>query len=260
MKNSLPVFALIVTACAATLAHGAPAETAAASAESPGLLKKIFGSRQGQRVTFAPAAKPAPEAAPQAAPKAAPAAPKAPKAPAAKPTGKPKKKAAAKVKATDDGDAAPAAKPGKKGTKPAGKPAAAPAAPAAEPDASATPAPAPDVVAPPPAAPPTGKKTRKGKVPAIAAAPSVGGAAPGAGDAEAKEQARFDEVKAKAAADPEVVELKTKADAAVFDEEGKNAQRAYNKALFHQMRKLDGGLEERVNAMEAAILKRLDEK
>ena len=71
MKNTLPVFAVIVTACAVTLAQGAPAETAAAapapraaSAESPGLLKKIFGSRQGQRVTFPPAATPAPKIAP----------------------------------------------------------------------------------------------------------------------------------------------------------------------------------------------------
>jgi hypothetical protein len=86
------------------------------------------------------------------------------------------------------------------------------------------------------------------------------GSAPGAGDAEAKEAARFEEVKAKASADPAVAELKAKADAAVFDEEGKNAQRAYNKALFDQMRKIDGGLENRINSYEAAILKKLDEK
>ena len=53
--------------------------------------------------------------------------------------------------------------------------------------------------------------------------------------------------------------LKTKADASAFDEEGKNAQRAYNKALFEQMRKLDSSLEGRINSMEALILKKLNE-
>lgn len=238
MKNTLPVFAVIFTTCAASVAHAAPATSGAAPAESPGLLKKIFGSRQGQRVTFAPE--------PKAEPKAA---PTAPAAPTAKPKVKPRKKTVAKANASGSDDA-PAAGKTAKGTKPAAAPK--PAAPAAEPDASATPAPAPDVVAPPPVAPSAAKKKGKGKAPAAAVAPEDA-------DAEAKELARYEEVKAKAAAEPGVAELKTKADAAVFDEEGKNAQRAYNKALFEQMRKLDGSLEGRINAMEAAILKKLAE-
>jgi len=235
MRNTLSTFAVIFTTCAASVAHGAPATSGAAPAESPGLLKKIFGSRQGQRVTFAPA--------PKAEPKAAPPAP-------AKPKVKPKKKSVTKAKASGSADAPT--------TDQTAKPADAPqpAAPPAEPDASATPAPAPDVVAPPPVAPSAGKKKGKGKAPAAAPAVAV---APADADAEAKEQARFDEVKAKATTDPGVAELKTKADASAFDEEGKNAQRAYNKALFEQMRKLDSSLEGRINSMEALILKKLDE-
>ncbi|KAB2647980.1 MAG: hypothetical protein DVB27_02050 [Verrucomicrobia bacterium] len=244
MRNTLSTFAVIFTTCAASVAHGAPATSGAAPAESPGLLKKIFGSRQGQRVTFAPA--------PKAEPKAAPPAP-------AKPKVKPKKKSVTKAKASGSADAPT--------TDQTAKPADAPqpASPPVEPDASATPAPAPDVVAPPPVAPPVapprvapsaGKKKGKGKAPAAAPAVAV---APADADAEAKEQARFDEVKAKATIDPGVAELKTKADASAFDEEGKNAQRAYNKALFEQMRKLDSSLEGRINSMEALILKKLNE-
>jgi len=242
MRNTLSTFAVIFTTCAASVAHGAPATSGAAPAESPGLLKKIFGSRQGQRVTFAPD--------PKAEPKAA---PTAPATPTAKPKVKPKKKSVAKAKASGSDDA-PTTGETAKGTKPAAAPK--PAAPPAEPDASATPAPAPDVVAPPPVAPSAGKKKGKGKAPAAAPAVAV---APADADAEAKEQARFDEVKAKATTDPGVAELKTKADASAFDEEGKNAQRAYNKALFEQMRKLDSSLEGRINSMEALILKKLDE-
>ena len=243
MRNTLSTFVVIFTTCAASVAHGAPATSGAAPAESPGLLKKIFGSRQGQRVTFAPA--------PKAEPKAA---PTAPAPPTAKPKVKPKKKSVTKAKASGSADAPT--------TDQTAKPADAPqpAAPPVEPDASATPAPAPDVVAPPPVAPrvapSAGKKKGKGKAPAAAPAVAV---APADADAEAKEQARFDEVKAKATADPGVAELKTKADASAFDEEGKNAQRAYNKALFEQMRKLDSSLEGRINSMEALILKKLNE-
>jgi hypothetical protein len=77
------------------------------------------------------------------------------------------------------------------------------------------------------------------------------------GDANDIEKAKYDEVKARASADPRVKELKEKADAALTDEEGRKALRAYNKALFQKMRSLDGSIKTRIDEMEAAVMKRL---
>lgn len=79
-------------------------------------------------------------------------------------------------------------------------------------------------------------------------------------DPEVREKALFDAAKAKASEDPEVVELKAKADGAVTDDDARSAQRAYNKALYAKMRELDGSISRRIKEMEAAVLKRLDSK
>ncbi len=60
--------------------------------------------------------------------------------------------------------------------------------------------------------------------------------------------------------DPEVQALKQKADEAVTDDEANKAQRAYNKALFAKMRKLDPLIKERIDRMEAAMMKRLNDQ
>ena len=57
--------------------------------------------------------------------------------------------------------------------------------------------------------------------------------------------------------DPHVKSLKAAADDATTDEASRKALRAYNQALFDKMRQLDGSLRERIDRMEAAILKRL---
>ena len=77
-------------------------------------------------------------------------------------------------------------------------------------------------------------------------------------DPETAERNRFDHAKARALEDPAVQELKAKADSAVTDEEGKKALRAYNKALFNKMRKIDDGLKDRIDIMESVILKHLE--
>ena len=78
-------------------------------------------------------------------------------------------------------------------------------------------------------------------------------------DAETKEKYRFEIAKAKAMEDAQVKGLKAKADEAASDEESRTALRAYNKALFEKIRRIDSGVSERATRMEAAILRRLSE-
>jgi hypothetical protein len=76
---------------------------------------------------------------------------------------------------------------------------------------------------------------------------------------EGQEKWKYDEARAKAAQDQEVRTLKEKADAAANEEEGRRALRAYNKALFDKMRAIDPTIKERIDAMEAGVMKRLGE-
>ena len=262
MQKPLPVFLAILGLCAAAVAQDAPAKkpayvptatpspaaTTGAESEkkSPGVLKMLFGSRQ-QRPPVAP--QPAP------APKVAVATP-APAKPNPEPEAAPKPKIAKTKpgKKPVTAAAAPLSKKGKSKSNPA-EPEPEPAVAKTEPPAAV-----PDKPEPPtPPAPAPIKKGRKGKTAPTAAAPQ-GVEPPADADPEAKEKFHFDDVKAKAAEDPDVMELKAKAVSAVSDEEARSAQRAYNKALFSKMRKIDGSLDERINSMEAAILKRLDAK
>jgi DnaK suppressor protein len=82
---------------------------------------------------------------------------------------------------------------------------------------------------------------------------------PADADPDVKEKYRFEQAKAKAMEDSQVKSLKAKADDASTDEESRKALRAYNKALFEKIRKIDNGVSERADRLEAAILKRLSE-
>lgn len=82
---------------------------------------------------------------------------------------------------------------------------------------------------------------------------------PADADAEVKEKFRFDQARAKAGEDPQVKVLKQKADEASTDDESRKALRAYNKALFEKIRKIDSSVSDRATRLEAAILKRLSE-
>ncbi|MDP9291321.1 MAG: hypothetical protein M3O82_03030 [Verrucomicrobiota bacterium] len=77
-------------------------------------------------------------------------------------------------------------------------------------------------------------------------------------EVEAKEKARYREVRTKALEDQHVAELKEKSDNADSDDKTRAAAKAYYKALFGQMRKLDGSLKNRIDRMEAATYRRLD--
>ncbi len=269
MQKSLPTFLAILGLGAAALAQDAPAKPAAKKTafvptatpspaatpstepekKSPGVLQILFGSRQ-RRPPVADKPAPAPKV---AAATPAPATPK----PSATPAPKPKI-------AKADADTSPpptTARPHKKKHSPKAKPADAEPEPAVV--KTEPPTTAPEKTEPPtpptPPAPAPIKKGRKGKN-ATVVAPHEAVEPPADADPETKEKFHFEQAKAKAAADPEVMELKAKADSAVSDEDARSAQRAYNKALFGRMRKIDGSLDERINSMEAAILKRLDAK
>jgi len=80
------------------------------------------------------------------------------------------------------------------------------------------------------------------------------------GDPNAIEKAKYNEVKVRASEDSHIKELKEKADNAPADEEGRKALRAYNRALFEKMRSLaDKDVQERIDAMEKAVLKNIGE-
>ena len=82
---------------------------------------------------------------------------------------------------------------------------------------------------------------------------------PADADAEVKEKFRFDQARAKVGEDPQVKALKQKADEASTDDESRKALRAYNRALFEKIRKIDSSVSDRATRLEAAILKRLSE-
>ncbi len=255
MLKPLPVFLALFGVCSAALAQdmspgsGAakskaavvkptdkpafvPTSTSPADAtpapRSPSVFQRIFGTRQNKRTLFPATPEPPTDPATPTPPTAKTTAKKAKSASSVPPPGVKKRKP--KPKATEEEPDPSVAKTG-------------PTKPATDTTEPAAPS----------------KKSRKGKAtPGVAA---KDGTEPSAdADAETKEKLRFDQAKAQAAEDPGVKELKAKADEAVSDEEARTAQRAYNKALFSKMRKIDGSLDARIDQMEAAILKRLGEK
>ena len=110
--------------------------------------------------------------------------------------------------------------------------------------------------APAPKATPAPKPSKSSKP---QPAPKVD-ATPGADvDTETAERTKFTDAKTKAMEDAEVQELKLKADTASSEEEARKAMRTYNKALFRKMRSIDPSIKERIDATEAAIMRRLGE-
>jgi hypothetical protein len=126
-------------------------------------------------------------------------------------------------------------------------------APKATPEPKATPAPK---TTPTPRATPAPKPPKTSKTPT---APKPAPAIDEGADPNAIEQARFNAAKSKALEDSEIQELKQKSDDALDEAEGPKAMRAYNKALFRKMRSIDPSIKERIDATEAAILRKLGE-
>ncbi len=116
--------------------------------------------------------------------------------------------------------------------------------------------------APPPKVTSEAKATPEPKPPKTVTKPSSKSAPPPAAgdgaDSETIERNKFAEARRKAGEDPEIVALKDKADSAASEEEARQALRAYNKALYQKMRKLDSSIKDRIDATEAAIMRRLD--
>jgi len=82
---------------------------------------------------------------------------------------------------------------------------------------------------------------------------------PADADPDVKEKYRYEQAKARAMEDPQVKSLKAKADDASTEDDSRKALRAYNKALFEKIRKIDSSVSERADLLEAGILKRLSE-
>jgi hypothetical protein len=127
-----------------------------------------------------------------------------------------------------------------------------------------TPTPKPEKPAASTPAPPPTTPTRRTPKPKNTPVPSTSETTPPApppadADADAKEQYRFETAKSKAIQDPQVKALKDKADLAQTEDESRAALRAYNKALFQKIRKIDPGVSEYADPLEKAILKRLGE-
>lgn len=204
----------------------APAPAPAAATPAPGFLKRVFGSNKKPKATPAPIA-------------------------AATPKPKPK------VKKDDD---EPKPKPKKDDDEPKPKkPPETETAPKTDPGETVEP------VKPPKATPtPRGKRGAPTKEPAKSVPPKGSNKeqlaleqAIKGGDVDAIEKARYDYARTRAADDEHVRDLKAKADGATSEDEGRKSLRAYNRALFDKMRKLEPTVSERIDRMEAAVLKRL---
>ena len=78
-------------------------------------------------------------------------------------------------------------------------------------------------------------------------------------DPDAVEKAKYEDARAKAMESPKVKDLREKADTAPGEEESRNALRAYNKALFEQIRTIDPSLRDYTTKMESAVMRRLGE-
>jgi hypothetical protein len=74
---------------------------------------------------------------------------------------------------------------------------------------------------------------------------------------ELDDVAKFKVVKTKAMEDPELKELKAKADSAIDEDEGRKATESYNRALFRKVRALEPSLDGYVDKVEESMQKRL---
>jgi hypothetical protein len=200
--------------------------------KKPSFFERIFGTRK-PKATPAPVPTPTPSPTPRKIVR---------KVPAATPTPAPEPGSTPKPGKTEPVKIAPVVSPEKPPTTPK------PVKPAATPKL--------DVPKVAPATP--AKKTTAAK-PAITEPRKALPEPPADADPEVKEKFHFEQAKAKAAEDPQVKSLKAKADDASTDEDSRKALRAYNKALFEKIRKIDSSVSDRADRLEAAILKRLSD-
>jgi hypothetical protein len=137
----------------------------------------------------------------------------------------------------------------------------APATPA--PKQSASPAPAETPVVSPKTTEENGGNSgggMTGVVPFVPAQTPVRAATPrpiSIEDQEAKDKARFNELKAQALQDPAIKALREKADTTA-GEAGREAERTYDKALFDKVKQMDPSISDYVDRLEKYAMKRLE--
>lgn len=185
----------------------------------PNFWQRLFSPRKTRMVPVDKSGKPEAEPAPKA------------KSKAKRTTEKPDK--TAKPKTRTEPDEKPKPEPEKPRATPEPRPRT---TPAPKPATAATPKPKPAATTP---------KATPAPAPAADA------------DVETVERYKFTEAKRKALEDPAIQDLKLKADTAPSETEARKALRSYNKALFQKMKKIDPSIGDRIDATEAAILKRL---
>ncbi len=187
-------------------------------------------------------------------------APRAAKKPAeATPTPEPKKSFLGRIfgkptiKATPTPEPTPTpAKPKPRIQKP--KPTPTPA-PAANPSTETPPTPDPVAVQPEIAKPPKPEKKPVAVPPKIATTAKPKPEKPDVSNLD--EPAKYQVFKQLAAQEPEIIELRNKADTAIDEAEAKKTSIAYNRALFQKIRALEPSLDAYVDRLEQAVLKRL---
>jgi hypothetical protein len=111
-------------------------------------------------------------------------------------------------------------------------------------------APAANVVAP-------GEKAAKPAVAAPTTKPKTPAPAPKRDLSGMDDAAKFKAVKAEAAADPKIKELKAKADGALDATEADEALTAYNRALFRKIREIEPSVSGYAEKVESSLTKRL---
>lgn len=113
---------------------------------------------------------------------------------------------------------------------------------------------------PAPAATPAPTRKGRGKTAAPAVGENKTPAPPTSDDPDVQEKYKYDLAKNKAGADPDVQELKRKTEDSATEDEARKAQRAYNRALFSKMRKLEPALKDRIDRVESALMKKLEDQ
>jgi hypothetical protein len=160
-------------------------------------------------------------------------------------------------------------------TKPKPKPRPKPVKPST--DETEPPKPSPETKPPTEAATPPAETTPPSPAPAkppteAAATPDAGKPAPkpGKGGRNAKkgtaekpaevldDATKYKNAHTAAVGDPQIKDLKAKADSALAEDEAHRATVAYNKALFRKIRDLDPSLDAYVDKLEQAMMKRLN--
>jgi hypothetical protein len=105
--------------------------------------------------------------------------------------------------------------------------------------------------------PPEKPEATKPEAPETSQAPMVETQTPA--EAEAHVSSHFKAAQAKALADPAIQDLQSKADSATGDDATAASKRYYH-ALYDKMREIDSSIKDRIDRIEAATLRRVEQE